>query len=193
MPSLEQSTPRRSSRYRACRAARSTSPSGADGTFKAALVHYTQGLAYHLAGKGIRANTVSPGNVYFEGGVWEQIEPTTPKLLRGRARAESDRADGHAPGDRQRGRVHRESAGELRERHEPRRRRCADQGRPALTVGDCGVGSYGFVNLGIGATRPARRSSCGDQSPRRHQRTPGPALTYDESLLAHECWKDASR
>ncbi len=39
-------------------------------TFKAALVHYTQGLAYHLAAKGIRANTVSPGNTYFPGGIW---------------------------------------------------------------------------------------------------------------------------
>jgi 3-oxoacyl-[acyl-carrier protein] reductase len=29
------------------------------GAFKAALVHYAQGLAFKLAGKGIRANTVS--------------------------------------------------------------------------------------------------------------------------------------
>ena len=48
--------------------------SGAYGALKAALVHYTQGLAYHLASKGIRANTVSPGNTYFDGGVWAQIE-----------------------------------------------------------------------------------------------------------------------
>jgi 3-oxoacyl-[acyl-carrier protein] reductase len=46
---------------------------GPYGTFKAALVHYTQGLAFQLAGKNIRANTVSPGNTYFEGGVWNQI------------------------------------------------------------------------------------------------------------------------
>jgi 3-oxoacyl-[acyl-carrier protein] reductase len=43
------------------------------GGFKAALVHYAQGLAYRLAGKGIRANAVSPGNVYFEGGIWAWI------------------------------------------------------------------------------------------------------------------------
>jgi 3-oxoacyl-[acyl-carrier protein] reductase len=48
------------------------------GAFKAALVHCAQGLAYKLAGKGIRANTVSPGNTPFEGGTWQQIEPATP-------------------------------------------------------------------------------------------------------------------
>jgi NAD(P)-dependent dehydrogenase (short-subunit alcohol dehydrogenase family) len=54
---------------------------GPYGTFKAALIHYMQGLAYQLAPKGIRANTVSPGNVYFEGGVWDQIEHNNPKLF----------------------------------------------------------------------------------------------------------------
>jgi NAD(P)-dependent dehydrogenase (short-subunit alcohol dehydrogenase family) len=53
---------------------------GAYGTFKAAIVHYTQGLAYQLAAKGIRANSVSPGNTYFPGGVWENIEKTNPAL-----------------------------------------------------------------------------------------------------------------
>lgn len=47
---------------------------GPYGAFKAALLHYTQGLAHQLAGKGIRANSVSPGNTYFDGGVWQQIE-----------------------------------------------------------------------------------------------------------------------
>jgi 3-oxoacyl-[acyl-carrier protein] reductase len=54
---------------------------GAYGALKAALVHYTQGLAYNLAGKGIRANTVSPGNTYFPGGVWNQIETGDPELF----------------------------------------------------------------------------------------------------------------
>lgn len=53
---------------------------GPYGTFKAAIIHYTQGLAYQLAAKGIRANTVSPGNTYFEGGVWEQIKNGNPDL-----------------------------------------------------------------------------------------------------------------
>ncbi|MDT7693299.1 MAG: 3-oxoacyl-[acyl-carrier protein] reductase [Pseudonocardiales bacterium] len=54
---------------------------GPYGTFKAALIHYTQGIAYQLAGKGIRANTVSPGNTFFEGGVWDNIEQTNPELF----------------------------------------------------------------------------------------------------------------
>ena len=56
--------------------------SGPYGAFKAAIVHYTQGLAYHLAGKKIRANTVSPGNTYFKGGVWEQIKHGNPALYK---------------------------------------------------------------------------------------------------------------
>jgi len=54
--------------------------SGPYGTMKSAIIAYTQGLAHHLAGTGIRANTVSPGNTYFEGGVWEQIEGGNPEL-----------------------------------------------------------------------------------------------------------------
>jgi 3-oxoacyl-[acyl-carrier protein] reductase len=53
---------------------------GPYGAFKAAIVHYTQGLAFNLAAKRIRANSVSPGNTYFEGGVWQQIEHGNPKL-----------------------------------------------------------------------------------------------------------------
>ncbi|MBV9054647.1 MAG: SDR family oxidoreductase [Hyphomicrobiales bacterium] len=55
---------------------------GPYGAFKAALIHYTQGLAYQLAGKNIRANTVSPGNTYFEGGVWNKIKDGNPELYR---------------------------------------------------------------------------------------------------------------
>lgn len=53
---------------------------GPYGTMKAALIHYVQGLAYTLADKGIRANTVSPGNTFFEGGVWDQIQQGDPAL-----------------------------------------------------------------------------------------------------------------
>jgi len=56
--------------------------SGPYGAFKAAIIHYTQGLAYHLAGQKIRANSVSPGNTYFKGGVWEQIEHGNPDLYK---------------------------------------------------------------------------------------------------------------
>jgi NAD(P)-dependent dehydrogenase (short-subunit alcohol dehydrogenase family) len=54
---------------------------GPYGTIKAALIHYMQGLAYQLAGKGIRANAVSPGNTYFPGGVWANIETSVPELF----------------------------------------------------------------------------------------------------------------
>ncbi|MEO6270720.1 MAG: SDR family oxidoreductase [Lautropia sp.] len=53
---------------------------GPYGTFKAALVHYIQGLAFQLAPKAIRANTLSPGNTYFAGGIWEQIKNGNPDL-----------------------------------------------------------------------------------------------------------------
>ena len=54
---------------------------GPYGVFKAAIIHYTQGLAYQLAPKGIRANSLSPGNTYFAGGVWENIEQQNPELF----------------------------------------------------------------------------------------------------------------
>ena len=39
------------------------------------------GLALDLAPKGIRANAVSPGNTYFDGGVWQGIESGNPELF----------------------------------------------------------------------------------------------------------------
>lgn len=55
--------------------------SGPYGTAKTAIVGYIHGLALQLAEKGIRANTVSPGNTYFEGGVWASIEAGDPGLF----------------------------------------------------------------------------------------------------------------
>jgi 3-oxoacyl-[acyl-carrier protein] reductase len=55
---------------------------GPYGVFKAALIHYTKGLSYQLAAKGIRVNALSPGNTYFPGGVWEKIEHGDPQLFR---------------------------------------------------------------------------------------------------------------
>jgi 3-oxoacyl-[acyl-carrier protein] reductase len=48
---------------------------------KAALVPYIKALARNLAPKGVRANMVSPGNVYFKGGVWNMVEENTPELF----------------------------------------------------------------------------------------------------------------
>ena len=53
---------------------------GPYGTMKTAIVGYISGLAFQLAGK-VRANVVSPGNTYFEGGVWQQIEQGNPELF----------------------------------------------------------------------------------------------------------------
>ncbi|NUR06873.1 MAG: SDR family oxidoreductase [Nocardioidaceae bacterium] len=55
--------------------------SGPYGTAKTAIVGYVHGLALQLADKGIRANVVSPGNTYFEGGVWASIEGGNPELF----------------------------------------------------------------------------------------------------------------
>ena len=48
---------------------------------KAALINYTSGLATELAGRGIRANAVSPGTIYFPDGVWGQRERETPEFF----------------------------------------------------------------------------------------------------------------
>jgi len=55
--------------------------SGPYGTAKTAIIGYIHGLALQVAQKGIRANTVSPGNTYFEGGVWAGIEAGDPELF----------------------------------------------------------------------------------------------------------------
>ncbi|HUN50604.1 MAG TPA: SDR family oxidoreductase, partial [Candidatus Sulfotelmatobacter sp.] len=54
---------------------------GSYGATKAALIHYAKGLSQQLCGKGIRANAVSPGNTYIEGGIWNQIETDMPDLF----------------------------------------------------------------------------------------------------------------
>jgi 3-oxoacyl-[acyl-carrier protein] reductase len=53
---------------------------GPYGVFKAAIIHFTKGLSFQLASKGIRANVVSPGDTYFEGGFWEGVKRDDPKL-----------------------------------------------------------------------------------------------------------------
>ncbi|UFW52372.1 MULTISPECIES: SDR family NAD(P)-dependent oxidoreductase [Bradyrhizobium] len=48
------------------------------GPIKAALIHMAKGLARQYAKKKIRINVVSPGTVYFKGGVWNTIEQNMP-------------------------------------------------------------------------------------------------------------------
>ena len=55
---------------------------GSYGAFKAALIHYAKGLSNELIAKGIRVNAVSPGNTYFEGGIWQNAERGTPDLYK---------------------------------------------------------------------------------------------------------------
>ena len=55
---------------------------GSYGAFKAALIHYAKGLSNQLIAKGIRVNAVSPGNTYFEGGIWQNIERGMPDLYK---------------------------------------------------------------------------------------------------------------
>lgn len=55
-----------------------TQSAQAYGAIKAALIHYAKGLAREMAKKHIRVNVVSPGTVYFKGGVWEMIEKNVP-------------------------------------------------------------------------------------------------------------------
>jgi 3-oxoacyl-[acyl-carrier protein] reductase len=51
------------------------------GAMKAALIHYAQRLAFELAPKMIRVNSVSPGNTYFDGGFWQNAEKNLPDLF----------------------------------------------------------------------------------------------------------------
>jgi 3-oxoacyl-[acyl-carrier protein] reductase len=48
---------------------------------KATLLPYVKGLARNFAAKNIRANVVSPGNVYFKGGVWNIAEQRNPEYF----------------------------------------------------------------------------------------------------------------
>ena len=53
---------------------------GPYGTFKGALVHYTQGLAYELAGRASGPTPSPPATSTSPGGVWESIEQNDPDL-----------------------------------------------------------------------------------------------------------------
>lgn len=48
------------------------------GTMKAALFFYVKNLARELAPQGVRANLVSPGTTFFEGGFWDKVKQESP-------------------------------------------------------------------------------------------------------------------
>jgi 3-oxoacyl-[acyl-carrier protein] reductase len=49
------------------------------GALKAALNHYGKSLAHEVAGIGVRANIVAPGNIFFQGGVWDGVKTNHPE------------------------------------------------------------------------------------------------------------------
>ncbi len=51
-------------------------------SIKAAVIAYMASLSQELAPVGIRANTVSPGSIYFEGGVWDLARQHAPERYR---------------------------------------------------------------------------------------------------------------
>lgn len=55
---------------------------GSYGAVKAALIHYAKALSNQLIAKGVRVNAVSPGNTYFEGGIWNTVEKGNPELFK---------------------------------------------------------------------------------------------------------------
>src|SRR6201987_5579783 len=55
---------------------------GSYGAFKAALIHYAKGLSNKLIASGIGVNVVSPGNTYFDGGIWQNIERGNPDFFK---------------------------------------------------------------------------------------------------------------
>jgi 3-oxoacyl-[acyl-carrier protein] reductase len=64
-------------------AAEVTGPTRPYNAVKAALVPYVKSLAQNLARKNIRVNTVSPGTIYFKGGIWHQREQQMPDFFKG--------------------------------------------------------------------------------------------------------------
>ena len=61
-------------------AAEATGPS-AYGAMKAAQIHFAKGVAKENAAKHIRCNIVSPGTVFFEGGVWGNVKAGMPAFF----------------------------------------------------------------------------------------------------------------
>ena len=101
--------------------------------FKAALIHYAQGLAFQLAGKGIRANTLSRGNTYFPGGRLGTDRAGQPGAVRAILGAQPDRTHGQARGGGARRRLPGQPGSKLHHRNQPRRGRRVDPWRPVLT------------------------------------------------------------
>jgi len=51
------------------------------GAMKAAQIHFAKGVARQGAPKHVRCNVVSPGTVFFEGGVWGNVKQAAPAFF----------------------------------------------------------------------------------------------------------------
>jgi 3-oxoacyl-[acyl-carrier protein] reductase len=59
-----------------------TGPRRSYSAMKAAILPYVKSLAGNLAAKNVRANVVSPGTIYFKGGIWNVVEQNQPELFK---------------------------------------------------------------------------------------------------------------
>ena len=62
------------------------------GGLKAALINYLSQLSTNLGPQGIRVNTVSPGAIFFEGGVWDKRKREQPQGTRKEPEPETEAA-----------------------------------------------------------------------------------------------------
>ena len=51
------------------------------GAAKAAMSHYMKSLSMGLVKKGVRVNAVAPGDILFEGGVWDRVQKNDPQMF----------------------------------------------------------------------------------------------------------------
>ena len=100
---------------------------------KAAVVHYTQGLAYQLAAKGIRANIVSPGQHLLPRRGVGRDRDGQPGPVRHGTGPQPDRADGARPRRSPTPSPSSPVRAQLHHRHQSGGRRRAHPRRPALS------------------------------------------------------------
>jgi len=62
-------------------AAEASAPA-AYGAIKAALIHFAKGVAREAAPRHLRCNVVSPGTIFFEGGVWGVTKARAPDFFK---------------------------------------------------------------------------------------------------------------
>jgi len=62
-------------------AAEASAPA-AYGAIKAALIHFAKGVAREAAPRHLRCNVVSPGTIFFEGGVWGVTKERAPDFFK---------------------------------------------------------------------------------------------------------------